>query len=104
MSGFGLLWPHQVVSNTGCCEIDATVACTLTLHLAQCAAQQPTYPGNLDIRSLYIGICPGGSLHAGFNFPAGGSHALIVGFCARFTAQSVGCNFGAVLVAGQPTL
>ena len=72
------------------CEIDATVACTLTYHLAQCAAQQPTYPGNLDICSLCIGLCPGGSLHAGFIFPAGSSHALIVGFCVHLTAQSVG--------------
>ena len=86
------------------CEIDATVACTLTHHLAQCAAQQPTYPGNLDICSLCIELCPGGSMHAGFIFLAGSSHALIVGFCVRLTAQSVGCNFGAVLVAGQPTL
>ena len=89
---------------TVCCKIDATVACTLTHHLAQCAAQQPAYPGNLDICSLCIELCPGGSMHAGFIFLADSSHALIVGFCVRLTAQSVGCNFGAVLVAGQPTL
>ena len=72
------------------CEIDATVACTLTHHLAQCAAQQPAYPGNLDICSLCIELCPGGSMHAGFIFLADSSHALIVGFCVRLTAQSVG--------------
>ena len=76
--------------HTGHCEINATVACTLTLHLGQCAAQHPTHLGNLDICSLCIGLRPGGSLHASFFFPARSSHALIVGFCVHLTAQSMG--------------
>ena len=72
------------------CKINATVACTLTHHLAQCATQQPTYPGNLGICSLCMELCPGGSLHAGFIFPADSSHALIAEFCVRLTTQSVG--------------